>query len=76
MTTPESSTFPGEQESSSRLRNGAMLGATLARLALIPELMDSIQQQSVGRTTMMVGAVVAADIVDGDIARRLGVDTP
>jgi phosphatidylglycerophosphate synthase len=55
------------------LRNGAMMTATIGRLALIPELMHSISE-SAGRTAMMVGAVVTADVLDGEIARRLGVD--
>lgn len=52
-----------------------MLGVTLGRLALLPELVDAIQDSSLTRTSLMVGAVVVADIADGVVARKLSVDS-
>lgn len=65
----------GQPEKYARLKEGIALAGTIGRLALVPELVNSIDQHSPTRTAAMVGAVVAADVADGVIARKLGVDS-
>lgn len=55
-------------------KNALMMTATLGRLALLPEMMDAIQERSITRTALMVGAAVVTDIGDGLLARKLNVD--
>lgn len=63
------------RERSVDIKSSLMMAATLGRLALLPELVDSVQEGAGVRTALMVGAVVAADILDGVVARKLEVDT-
>ena len=57
------------------VRNNVMLAVTGARLGLLPELVDAIQDHSLARTAALVGAVTIADLADGMVARKLEVDT-